>query len=127
MSLSSDIARQAEAAAIDGLREAAELVLQKAKADIPIGDHQVDPDPSVSLRESGHIVPHGDGYIIIFDAPYAAKQHEDQHLKHPRGGHAKFLERALMEVTPLLQDIVATKVTARMARGLSTDPSRPHR
>lgn len=127
MSLADDIARQAEAAAITGLREAAEFVLRRAKENVPVGDPGVDPDPSVSLRDSGHIEAHRDGYIIVFDTPYAAKIHEDLRLRHPRGGGAKYLERAVNETIPHLDSIVASNVAARMASGLSTNPARPHR
>lgn len=108
------------------LRAAAEQVLTLAKQYAPVGDPELDPNPSVSLAESGRIRPDGKGFIIEFTAPYAAKQHEDLRLKHPRGGGAKYLERALTEITPTLDRIVASKVHARTATGLTSDPSRSH-
>ena len=39
----------------------------------------------------------GTGVMPGTDVPYAAKQHEDESLNHPRGGEAKFLQKALDE------------------------------
>jgi hypothetical protein len=41
------------------------------------------------------------GFIgeVGFNAPYALKQHENLHYKHPGGGEAKFLENPLVENT----------------------------
>lgn len=111
-----------------GLRQAGLLVLEQAKHNIGVGDPAEDADPNVALAESGHIRPDGDGIVIVFDTPYAAKQHEDQHLRHPRGGGPKYLERALTDVIPHLQNIVGSAVHSRLASGLSSsDPTRPHR
>jgi hypothetical protein len=117
-----------EAAGADGLRQFAVAVLEEAKRNLPIGDPAEDPNPAVALRAVGNITPDGDGFVVSFDAPYAAKQHEDQRLSHPRGGGPKFLERALTTLAPAAQEIVGSRVHARFAGGLlSTDPNRPHR
>lgn len=114
-------------AGIEALEDVADLILDEAKHKIGVGDPAVDPDPAVALAESGRIERHGDGLVIIFDTPYAAKQHEDQRLQHPRGGGPKYLERAVTEIVPAIQAIVASKVDARMAKGLASDPTRRHR
>jgi hypothetical protein len=112
---------------MDGLMVAADLVLTAAKRNIPIGDPAEDPDPMVALVESGGVEEHENGVIVYFDTIYAAKIHEDLRLKHPRGGTARYLEHALTEVVPSLEGIIASRLEARMASGLRTDPSRPHR
>lgn len=114
-------------AGIEALEDVAALVLDVAKRNVGVGDPAVDPNPAVALAASGRIERHGDGLVIIFDTPYAAKQHEDQRLKHPRGGGPKYLERALTEIVPAMERIVASKVDARMARGMASDRARPHR
>jgi hypothetical protein len=114
-------------AGIEALEDVAALILDEAKHKIGVGDPAVDPNPAVALAESGRIERHGDGLVIIFDTPYAAKQHEDQRLQHPRGGGPKYLEHAVAEIVPALANLVASKVDARMAKGLSSDPQRPHR
>lgn len=37
-----------------------------------------------------------DAYVV-FEAPYAAAQHEHVEYNHPRGGEAKYLEKTLLE------------------------------
>lgn len=127
MGIGDDLLRRLRDSGDDGLRLAAQAVLEEAQRNIPVGDPNVDPDPNVTLRDSGRIEEHGDGFIISFNTPYAAKVHEDQRLKHPRGGQAKYLERALTTLAPTFERIVASRVEARMAKGLASDPRRSHR
>lgn len=130
MSREADRAEQAlEDGAAAGLADAARLVLERAKGNIGRGDPAKDPDPAVALAEAGRIEDDGHGgIVIVFDTPYAAWQHENQHARHPRGGGAKYLERALTELAPTFEGIVATQVRARLGSGLlSSDPNRPHR
>lgn len=126
MGLADDLFSRSRRGAFDGLEDVAKRVLAAAQDNVPVGDPAEDPDPGVSLRESGRIDRHGNGFIISFDAPYAAKQHEDLRLKHPRGGGPKYLERALTEMAPTIERFVASKVNARTATGLLSDPGRSH-
>jgi hypothetical protein len=105
-------------AAREGLRDFAQAVLDLAAQNIGVGDPAQDPDPALVLAMSGHITEHDDGLAVAFDAPYAAKQHEDQHLEHPRGGGPKYLERALTTLAPTATQFMASKVSARLAAGL---------
>lgn len=125
--MSDDLETRAHEASLDGLFDIARAVLEQAERNLPVGDPRVDPDPARSLKTSGKITADGAGFIIEFEGPYAAKQHEDQRLNHPRGGGPKYLERALLEVMPAAEGVVASQVRARMASGLSSDPGRPHR
>jgi len=124
--MSSELQRETEHGTIEAVEEFANRVLDLAQANVPVGDPRVDPDPAVSLRRSGHIRRDGDGFIIVFDTPYAAKVHEDQRLNHPRGGTAKYLEHAVQALSPMFEDMVASRVAARTATGLTTDPNRSH-
>ena len=75
------------------MRDLAEQVLIKAQADAPPSPIEGDPDPSLSLRQNGRVEKVRSGvYDIVFDAPYAAKQHENFRLEHPHGGKPKYLE-----------------------------------
>jgi hypothetical protein len=105
------------AAAVVGLEEVGHVILETAKHEIPVGDPAVDPDPNVSLRDSGHVEVEraGRSVVIVFDTPYAAKQHEQQRYAHPRGGHAKFLERPLMAMLPRIEGILASEVRKRFS------------
>jgi hypothetical protein len=100
------------------LAEGALLVLEEAKRRAPKTDPQHDPDPSTTLADSGRIEVHGRRVVeIVFDTPYAAKQHEALHYEHRHGGEAKFLEHALVEIVPRLERIVAAEVHKRMKSG----------
>ena len=111
----SDLARRLlQDGAERGLREAAEQVLRAAAASVPVGDPDEDPHPNVSLAQSGEIHRDGDGFVVSFNTPYAAKQHEDMRLKHPRGGKAKFLEDEIKAIVPRLEGIVGSEVKRLM-------------
>jgi hypothetical protein len=116
----STLAQQLQAtvqdAAREGVRRIAEEVLRLARDNAPKGDPSVDPHPDIALEDTGKLVEDDDGIVIIFTAPYAAKQHEDVNLKHPRGGGAKYLQTALESVIPRAQRVVAHDVLAHMRR-----------
>jgi predicted secreted Zn-dependent protease len=118
MGIGDKTARLAHDAFLEGLRDIAETVLEKAADNVGVGDPAVDPNPAIALAKSGHIEQHGDGVVVIFDTEYAARQHEDIHAKHPRGGHAKYLERAVTEVVPGMDAVIASKVEVRLNAGL---------
>lgn len=102
-----EIAERLTEAMNDGAEEAIERVIAEiviaAKADVPVGDPALDPDPTVTLRDSFIVYWVGNVATIAVVAPYAVKQHEATHFKHPRGGRAKFLERHVAGSGPLLQ------------------------
>lgn len=104
------IMRALRAGGDDGLERAARELLERARRNVPKGDPSVDPDPNVSLRESGRVEQDGHTRVVRFDTPYAAKVHEDQRLRHPRGGTAKYLEKELQAMVPKLERIVAGEV-----------------
>lgn len=99
----------------EGLLLLAKLVAARADENVGHGDPNLDPDPTVELK--AEIRRDGLGYIIIYDEPYAAKQHEAQGFRHPRGGGAKFLERALHDFMPKAEGIIASRVKASVGGG----------
>lgn len=130
MSFADDVMRMVEQGADEGVLLAAHAVLEEAQRNIPVGDPKVDPDPSVSLKDSGHVevIPNQFGTLVrvTFDTPYAARVHENLRMKHPRGGEAKFLEKALLALAPTMDRVVAAKVDAETATGKLSDPRRSH-
>lgn len=116
MSLADDLLRAVREGADDGMRLAAEAVLEESNRNLPVGDPKVDPDPSVSLKESGRVERTPRGWRVIYDADYAAYQHENLHAEHPRGGGPKFLEHALTTLGPELDRFVATAVQPQIDR-----------
>jgi hypothetical protein len=99
----------------DGLMDLGRDVLHEAQRLVPKGDPATDPDPSVSLADSGIVVPVNGGVVIDFQTAYAAKQHEDLRLKHPRGGNARFLEVAIASKTGALERVVGQAVRVELA------------
>lgn len=100
----------------DGLVLAARAVLELAQRLAPIGGSE--DDDRGQLRQSGHLEPEGVGVKVIFDVPYAAKQHEDLRLRHPHGGGPKYLEGALKALMPQLEQFVGTQVISAQKRGI---------
>lgn len=90
-----------------GLREAAEVVLDRSNALAPVD--------TGTLRASG-FVSEGDLQVQVgYDDPatgypYIARQHEDMDYQHPGGGGPKFLERAEAETRGEVAGIVAKHV-----------------
>ena len=113
--LADRIARDALDAVQLSVREAAELALERAKALAPKGASPEDPHPG-RLAESARIdySTNRRSATISFNTPYAAKQHEDRHLKHPHGGEALYLGKAMLEVTKAMDDILAHNVRAQV-------------
>jgi hypothetical protein len=116
----------------DGIEAIVGHIVESSKADLPIGDPAVDPDPAVALRDSYHVrwvsvrgvsSTRGDwvedgGYVSIsVEAAYAVKQHEALHFKHPRGGRAKFLERHVTAASNDLQESLTASVRTHLAGG----------
>lgn len=102
-------------AARGGIEGLARDVLKDAQRQVPKGDSTLDPTPDVSLARSGVVVAVDDGVVIDFQTPYAAKQHEDLRLRHPRGGNARFLEIAVAQNTRAMQRAVGQAVRIEMA------------
>jgi hypothetical protein len=131
MTLADNIEQAAQDGITQGLRDFAEAVVEEAKRNIPIGDPTEDPDAHIRLDQSSDIEvirnPLGDLLRVSFNTAYAAKQHEDMRLRHPRGGGPKYLERALTTLMPRFQDFVASKVDGELSTGKLSDPRRNHR
>lgn len=116
MTLSDDIERAVAEGAHRGLAEAAYAVARQTRDNLPVGDPKKDPDPLVAMKDHIEVDFDADGDVaqVSVNTAYAAKQHEDLRLKHPRGGLAKFLERALLQEIPKLEGIIAGEVRKQM-------------
>jgi hypothetical protein len=89
-------------AAQETLAAAAGFILTQAKAQAPPGPTpDIDPNPSVTLQDSGAITQISPTeFVVHFDTEYAAFQHEQLDLKHKHGGKAKYLEDPLKQAAP---------------------------
>jgi hypothetical protein len=114
--LADTLNRRLRAAGEQTVEDVARQVLAEAERDLPVGDPADDPDPSVALKRRGQIVHVDGGVIVEFRTPYAAKQHEDLRLKHPRGGNPKFLEAAVTRAIGGVESSAVKHVNDAMRR-----------
>lgn len=114
-----DFGRGIEEGGKEQMRREAEEVLEKAKANCPVGE-----GPNAGkLRDSGHLVEVENGVEVIFDATdaatgqgYAAKVEFDLEAQHDDGG-ALYLSRARNEqLSGMAQRLAAAAVAAAKAR-----------
>jgi hypothetical protein len=64
------------------------------------------------------------GVEVGFGQPYATYQHELTRLRHPQGGEAKYLQRALRQVQPGLLSYLANQVKQNVIDGVSSTVTR---
>ena len=98
------VSQNVRKAAADGMRDAAEHLLEYANRTVPIEEGtlmrsgQADVD-SETLEAS-----------VSYDTPYAVVQHERLDFKHDPGRRAKWLELSLNEREEPLQRYIARKI-----------------
>lgn len=97
------------AAAREGLKDAADFVLEESQKQVPAEDGRHDIG-GLNLKETGAVTMQGDRAAIHYGGPYAVYQHELLHLKHERGGNAKFLERPLLDNREREFEIIADRI-----------------
>ncbi len=96
-----NFSRQAGSVLARDLNVAAEYLLSRSVPRAPLRDGP--------LRASGAVEeasPDDLEAYVTYDTPYAVKQHEDLDLSHPLDGEAKYLERPLVEDSPVLVKIM---------------------
>jgi hypothetical protein len=111
-----------DAAIRDELERQAREVLEESNRNVPVGDPAEDPNLAESLVESGRVTMTdapltGPIAVISYDTPYAVRQHESFHLRHPRGGGPRFLENALLARARDVENGVAAAVRVTTAGG----------
>jgi hypothetical protein len=99
-------------------------VLERARRDAPPSPPPDEDPSSASLREAGHVRRVPGGVEIVFDVPYAAKQHEDFRLDHPRGGGPKFLERNVLAAARELPRVIGGQIASNSAQRIASGGQR---
>lgn len=112
LTLNRDLAFQIDMAVERALLKAADIVLASAVAGAP---REPDPKHGVHLDETGYRRLEGgslDQKIVVigFDAFWAIWQHERLDYLHETGGHAKFLELAVIEYEEMLVEFLAAEL-----------------
>lgn len=101
---------------LDALEEYARTtLLAMIRAQLPVGDPDLDPDTSTSLADALTVRRDGRQILIEIDTPYAAVQHYAAYT-HPRGGRARFLEDPLQIATGFIENVIGEAVRQRLAR-----------
>lgn len=90
-------------AAAEGLESAAEQVLRRSDADVPVQTGRLKRSGTVQV-DKGRLEA-GVGY----DTNYAVEVHEDMSRHHP-DGHAKYLENAFNELRPQLLEEIGRRI-----------------
>jgi threonine synthase len=99
-----------DAAAIKGVRKLANVILGESQKLVPVETGTLKNSGTVSLDKKNKIA------TISYNTPYARKQHEDNTLKHPRGGQAKYLERPFNEKSDELETYVGNEIDKVLRR-----------
>lgn len=84
------------------LEQNCESILSESKKEVPWD--------TTHLQQTGTVepVPEIDGFEVGYNTPYAARQHEDMTLNHPKPGtKAKYLEDPAMRIAPTIADDIA--------------------
>ncbi|MYX36727.1 MULTISPECIES: hypothetical protein [unclassified Streptomyces] len=91
-------------AEVRGVQLAAEHVLERSRARVPIEEGTLERSGVVSVDEDDVTA------AVSYDQPYAVRQHEDLTLRHDQGRTAKYLEGPLLEEADQVQAIIAAQV-----------------
>ncbi|AGP56823.1 hypothetical protein [Streptomyces rapamycinicus] len=102
--------RGTRAGAARGLRLAAEHVLERSRARVPIEEGTLERSGVASVDEDTLTAG------VSYDTPYAARVHEDLNARHDAGRTAKYLEGPLTEEQGTVAEIIAAQVR-RSLRG----------
>lgn len=78
------------------------------------------------LRASAYTTVPTEGNMVVetgFGTEYALRQHEGTNYNHPRGGEAKYLEKAINEQSAGMVNRLAERIKMWVSRGTETYPS----
>lgn len=95
-------------AAADGLLVAAEYLLNEANRTVPF---------LVGVLEQSGVATVDERALqaaVSYDTPYAVRQHEDMHLRHPHGRRAKWLELTAIERGDTIVSLIGAQVRRRV-------------
>ncbi|MFM9368139.1 hypothetical protein [Streptomyces sp. Da 82-17] len=98
------------AGAARGLRIAAEYVLGRSRAQVPIDEATLERSGVATVDENDLTA------AVSYDTPYAVRQHEELTYRHDPGRKAKYLEDPLNESASTVAQIIAAQVR-RSLRG----------
>lgn len=92
------------------LREVGSIVMKNSKADTPVDTGALRASHRLSGPEGSKTMMSVSVTVGGPSALYATYVHEDLNAKHPKGGHAKFLENAVMSLKPIFPVMLADAI-----------------
>ncbi|WKX70046.1 hypothetical protein [Streptomyces sp. XD-27] len=98
-----------------GLRLAAEHVLDRTRAQVPIEEATLERSGTATVDETDLTA------AVSYDTPYAVRQHEELGYRHDAGRKAKYLEDPLNQEAATVAEIIAAAVR-RSLRGAGLLP-----
>lgn len=98
------VSAAARTAAEEGLRKAAEHVLQESRRLVPLEEG--------ALERSGKVSVDGLKAAVSYATKYAARQHEELTWRHANGRQAKYLEQPLNTEAATCSAIIAAEIKA---------------
>lgn len=102
--------KKIRAAALQGLGIYAELLLQKARALVPLDEGVLERSGTPSTDAKSMTA------AVSFDTPYAVRQHEEETWRHAPGREAKYLERPWIESAHWALQIIAKQIRKATAK-----------
>lgn len=98
------VTERMRAGGVHGLELAAEALLQKTRARVPLEEGTLERSGVASVDESRLTG------AVSYDTVYAVYQHEKLELRHAPGRTAKYVEEPLLENHAALQEIIAAQI-----------------
>lgn len=99
-----DAHREARKGAVRGLLIAGEHLLGEARDLVPLEEG--------TLERSGEVIVDPDKLTVavVFDTPYAIRQHEEMAYRHAPGRQAKYLEQPANSERDVMEALVAAQI-----------------
>ena len=99
-----EVERHLEAAAVDGLTDATEYLLQISRAVVPLEEATLERSGVASVEASEL------AGAVSYDTVYACRQHEELTWRHAPGRQAKYLEGPADAEADTLQALIAARI-----------------
>lgn len=99
-----EVSDKVKSAAITGLTNAAEAVLDRSNQKVPLAEGTLANSATTSVDASSLTA------AVSYDTIYAVRQHEDLSLRHLNGREAKYLENAIKEMSNEIQRYLAASL-----------------
>lgn len=98
------IAAAARAAALRGVTMAGEHLLAEARSLVPLEEGTLERSGEVVVDEAKLAA------TVVFDTPYAVRQHEELGYQHAPGRQAKYLEEPFNRERDTMQKLIAAQI-----------------